>query len=68
MSDNLKLLERSFETGKTGWTELLLFRREFVDARREYVQTMGQAWLAAIELDLACGTEPQISVAKEPRR
>ncbi len=53
LRENLDLLQRSFEAGKTGWSEVLLFRREFVDAQRDYVVTIADAWLATIELDLA---------------
>ncbi len=53
LRENLDLLQRSFEAGKVGWSEVLVFRREFVDAQRDYVVTVADAWLAAIELDLA---------------
>ena len=43
----------SFESGKTGWGEVLVFRRELVEARRDYVDTLAEARLAAIELDFA---------------
>jgi cobalt-zinc-cadmium efflux system outer membrane protein len=56
--DNLDLLQRSFEAGKTGWTEVLVFRREFVDVQREFIETLADAWLAGIELDLAAGVLP----------
>jgi cobalt-zinc-cadmium efflux system outer membrane protein len=55
LDENLRLLQLSFESGKTGWTDVLVFRREFVDVRRDYVNTLAEARLAAIELDLAAG-------------
>jgi cobalt-zinc-cadmium efflux system outer membrane protein len=55
LEDNLQLLQRSFESGKTSWTEVLIFRREFVDIQRDYIETLSDAQLAGIELDLAAG-------------
>jgi cobalt-zinc-cadmium efflux system outer membrane protein len=55
LDENLRLLQLSFESGKTGWTDVLVFRREFVDVRRDYVNTLAEARLAGIELDLAAG-------------
>ena len=56
--ENLRLLQRSFEAGKTGWTDVLVFRREFVDIQRDYIETVTDALLAGIELDLASGVTP----------
>ena len=58
LEDNLQLLQRSFEAGKTGWTDVLVFRKEFVDVQRDYVETLTNASIAGIELDLAAGKEP----------
>ena len=58
LQENLDLLQRSFEAGKTGWTEVLVFRREFVDIQRDYIATITDAQLAGIELDLASGIAP----------
>lgn len=63
LPENLDLLQRSFEAGKISWTEVLVFRREFVDVQRDYVATLTAAQLAAIELDLAAGRMP----AAEPK-
>ncbi len=57
LQENLRLLQRSFEAGKTSWTEVLVFRGEFVDVQRDYVDTVADARLAAIELDLAAGID-----------
>jgi len=64
LEDNLRLLQRSFEAGKTSWTEVLVFRREFVNVQRDYVETIADARLAAIELDLAAGID-RTSSSKE---
>ena len=61
LQDNLRLLQRSFEAGKTSWTEVLVFRREFVAVQRDYVETVADARLAAIELDLAAGIDRKTS-------
>jgi len=57
LQENLRLLQRSYEAGKTGWTDVLVFRREFVNVQRDYVDTVTEARLAAIELDLAAGID-----------
>lgn len=58
LDENLRLLQRSFEAGKTGWADVLVFRREFVNIQRDYIDTVSDALLAEIELDLATGTAP----------
>jgi cobalt-zinc-cadmium efflux system outer membrane protein len=55
LEENLRLLQRSFEEGKIGRGDLLLFRREFVDSQREYLDAVNQAWQARVRLDLATG-------------
>lgn len=67
LPENLELLQRSFEAGKIGWTEVLVFRREFVDVQRDYVATLTDAQLAAIELELAAGPMPSRKAAEEPQ-
>ncbi|HHN75572.1 MAG TPA: TolC family protein [Acidobacteria bacterium] len=57
LSQNLDLLQRSLQAGKIGWTEVIVFRREFTFAQRDYVETVAQARLAKIRLDLASGTD-----------
>ena len=61
LEDNLQLLQRSFEAGKTGWADVLVFRREFVEVRRDYIETVTDALLAGIELDLASGVAPTVT-------
>ena len=61
LDENLELLQRSFEAGKTGWTDVLVFRREFVDIQRDYITTVTNTRLAGIELDLASGTDPIVT-------
>lgn len=68
LDENVELLQRSFEAGRIGATEVLTLRREFVAGRREYIEALAEAWLARIELDLAVGrlSLPQQSLEKEP--
>ena len=54
--ENLRLLRRSFEVGKIGVSELLLFRREFLDAQRESVESRADARRARVLVDFAAGT------------
>ena len=53
--ETLGLLGRSFETGKIGASELLLFRRELIESQRDAIETLADAGLARITLDLAVG-------------
>ncbi len=67
LEENIDLLQRSFESGRIGATEVVTLRREFVASRREYIEALADAWQARIDLDLAIGrlSPPQISFEKE---
>jgi len=65
LDENLDLLRRSLEAGKIGWSEILLFRREFADAQRAYVDTLADARFAEIELKLASGRQLALSQEEE---
>ena len=67
LEENVDLLQRSFAAGRIGATEVVTLRREFVASRREYVETLADAWLARVDLDLAIGrfTPPQTPTGKE---
>lgn len=67
LDENVELLQRSFEAGRIGATEVVTLRREFVAGRREYIEALGDAWLARIKLDLAIGrlSLPQPQTTKE---
>ena len=58
LEENFRLLQRSFEEGKIGRTELFLFRREFVESQREYLDALAEARQGRIRLDLAAGRLP----------
>ena len=55
LEDGLGLVERSFEAGRIGAAELLLFRRELVEGRRQAVAADAEVWSAALELVAAVG-------------
>jgi len=58
LEESLTLLDRAFESGKVGITDVLVQRRELVAARLEHVAAEEEAWVARIELDLATGDAP----------
>jgi cobalt-zinc-cadmium efflux system outer membrane protein len=57
LAASLDLLRRAVEAGKLSATDVLLMRRELVEAQREQIETAGELWLARNELELAVGTE-----------
>jgi outer membrane protein, heavy metal efflux system len=66
LEEGLGLLERSFEAGKIGSAELLLYRRELVEGRRQALAASRDAWEAALELAVAAGgTLPGTSWVKQ---
>ena len=65
LDENLGLVQKSFASGKLRASEVLVFRREFVDSRRELIEAGADAWQASIALDLATG-ETQVPAPPEP--
>ena len=65
LDENVELLQRSFEAGRIGATEVVTLRREFVASRREYIEAVADAWLARIELDLATGRLSPLQISHE---
>lgn len=55
LDENLELVQKSFASGKLRASEVLVFRREFVDSRRELIEAAADAWRARIALDLTTG-------------
>lgn len=55
LDENLRLLQQAVDAGKIGRTELFLFRREFVESQREYLEATTAAWRARVDLDVATG-------------
>ena len=55
LSDNETLSKRSYEEGEIGVAELLLIRKEMLDTRLAYVNSLLEAKLAEIELQFRAG-------------
>lgn len=67
LEEGLDLLQRSFEAGKIGSAELLLYRRELVEGRRQAVAAVRDTWAAALELATATGGGlPGFELAETP--
>jgi cobalt-zinc-cadmium efflux system outer membrane protein len=56
--ENLELLRKAFEAGKTGWTDVLVMRRALFDARRALVETSVLVRRARVRIDIAAGRMP----------
>lgn len=67
LEEGLTLLQRSFETGKIGSAELLLYRRELVEGRRQALAAARDTWAAALDLAKATGGGlPGFELARTP--
>jgi cobalt-zinc-cadmium efflux system outer membrane protein len=55
LEDNLELLRRAVDAGELSASDVLVLRRELIDARREQIDAAGELWLARTELELAVG-------------
>ncbi|MEQ1871964.1 MAG: TolC family protein [Vicinamibacterales bacterium] len=55
LDENEQLTTRSFEVGQLGLPDLLLIRREFLETRSQYLDTLLEAALARIDLDASAG-------------
>ena len=55
LADNESLAKRSYEEGEIGVAELLLIRKEMLDTRLAYVNSLLEAKLAEIELQFRAG-------------
>jgi cobalt-zinc-cadmium efflux system outer membrane protein len=55
LADNEALARRSYEVGQIGLAELLLLRREGMDARREWLDSLLELARASAELDSLAG-------------
>ncbi|MEE8526585.1 MAG: TolC family protein [Thermoanaerobaculia bacterium] len=68
LEENVDLLQRSFAAGKIGATEVVIFRREFVESQREYLDAAADAWLARVTLDLSTGHFAPPDIPAEERQ
>lgn len=58
LEENVGLLRVAYQAGKIGLGDVVVYRREVVEARRDYVRAVAEAWRAAVVLDLAAGRVP----------
>jgi cobalt-zinc-cadmium efflux system outer membrane protein len=56
MEETVDLLQRSFDAGKIGFTEVLVLRRSLIEARAMAAETRARAAQAGVVLDVAMGT------------
>jgi cobalt-zinc-cadmium efflux system outer membrane protein len=58
LTDNESLARRSYEAGEMGLAEFLLVRRDTLEARAAYLDSLLQAALARVQLAVATGALP----------
>lgn len=58
LADNESLARRSYDAGEMGLAEFLLVRRDTLEARAAYLDTLLQAALARVQLAVATGALP----------
>ena len=58
LDENEALSARSYEVGQIGLPDLLLIRREMLDTRTAYLDTLLEAALARVDLDASAGVTP----------
>jgi cobalt-zinc-cadmium efflux system outer membrane protein len=58
LTDNESLSRRSYETGEMGLAEFLLVRRDTLEARAAYLDSLLQAALARVQLSVETGAVP----------
>ncbi len=58
LEENLTLVRKALDAGKIAASDVLVFRREFVEGQRQYVEALFEARSARIALDLATGRTP----------
>lgn len=56
LEENLSLLRQALDAGKIGTSDVLVFRREFVESQRQFIEALFEAQAAQIALDLATGS------------
>jgi cobalt-zinc-cadmium efflux system outer membrane protein len=55
LEENERLARRSFEVGELSLPDLLIIRREFIETRLQYLETLSDAAAASIEWQVAAG-------------
>ena len=64
LEGNLELLQRALEAGKIDAADVLVFRREFVEGQRQFIEALFEAQTARVALDLATG-QIQLPVSQQ---
>ncbi len=68
MAETVDLLQRAFDAGKIGFTEVVVLRRSLIEARVIAVETRARAAQAGVVLDVAMGTMALPSGGAEAQR
>ena len=55
LEENERLARRSFEVGELSLPDLLILRREFIDARLQYLDALADAAIASVDWQMAAG-------------
>jgi cobalt-zinc-cadmium efflux system outer membrane protein len=58
LDENESLARRSYEVGQIGLGDLLLLRREVLEARSEYIERLFESAVSQFELEAAAGVLP----------
>ena len=58
LEENLALLRKALDAGKVNAAEVIVFRREFVEGQRQFIDALFEAQAARVALDLATGRTP----------
>lgn len=66
LDENVALVTRGYEAGELDFLQLLLMRREMLDARREYIEALAELNSAEAQLDRVLGVTPVASGPGHP--
>jgi cobalt-zinc-cadmium efflux system outer membrane protein len=58
LDENVALVNQGYEAGKIDFLELILIRRQILEARRDYIETLEELNRAESELDRTVGVIP----------
>ena len=66
LEENEALVTRGYEAGELDFLQLLLMRREMLDARREYIEALAELHSAEAQLDRVLGASPGAGLDPPP--
>jgi cobalt-zinc-cadmium efflux system outer membrane protein len=58
LDENVALVNKGYEAGKIDFLQLILIRRETLEARRDYIEALEELNTAEAELDRVVGVVP----------